>query len=104
MNQNLDSSTTAGNSQAFKSKLANPGHWLRLLVMLLMFFILFYLVKFIVSIALVVQWVLVLLSGEPNSRLKGFTKSLNQYAFQIMEYVSFNADKRPFPLSDWPES
>lgn len=104
-----DSQTTtadsmpSGSSKALKNKLANPKHWMRLVLMLLMFMILFYLVKFIVSITLIVQWVLVLLSGTPNERLKSFTKSLNRYGYQIMEFISFNSDERPFPLSDWPE-
>lgn len=97
-------SSTSNENKALKTKLANPRHWIRLVLMLLMFTILFYLVKFIVSITLIVQWVLVLLSGEPNARLKGFSKSLNRYGYQIMEYVSFNSDERPFPLSDWPEA
>lgn len=95
--------STPSDNKTLKNKLANPKHWLRLLLMLLMFMILFNLVKFIVSITLIVQWVLVLITGTPNERLKNFTKSLNQYGYQIMEFVSFNSDKRPFPLSDWPE-
>lgn len=96
-------STPSDNGKALKNKLANPKHWVRLILMLLMFLILFYLVKFIVSVTLIVQWVLVLLSGTPNERLKSFTKSLNRYGYQIMEFISFNSDERPFPLSDWPE-
>ncbi len=90
--------------QDLKNKIANPGHWLRLLLMGLMFIILFYLINFIVSITLVVQWVLVLLTGETNARLQRFSKGLNRYAYQILEFISFNSDIRPFPLSDWPES
>jgi len=87
-----------------KNKIANPGHWLSLLLMGLMFIILFYLINFIVFITMVVQWILVLLSGETNARLQRFSKGLNRYAYQILEFISFNSKTRPFPLSDWPES
>lgn len=97
-------STSITGSGNLKNKFANPGHWLRLLLMGLMFIILFYLINFIVSITMVVQWILVLLTGETNARLRRFSKGLNRYAHQILEFVSFNSEKRPFPLSDWPES
>ena len=87
-----------------KNKILNPDHWMRLLLMALMYIILFSLVKLIVSISLLVQWILVLFAGEPNARLRHFTKGLNRYGYQIMEFISFNSDERPFPLSDWPES
>ena len=105
MNQNnpIDPSHETGSSD-FKNKIANPSHWLRLLLMGLMFIILFYLINFIVSITMVVQWILVLFSGETNARLQRFSKGLNRYAYQILEFISFNSKTRPFPLSDWPES
>ena len=99
----FDSSSTV-RSGDLKNKIANPGHWLHLLLMGLMFIILFYLINFIVFITMVVQWILVLLSGETNARLLRFSKGLNRYAYQILEFISFNSKKRPFPLSDWPES
>ena len=97
-------STTGSRRDELKNKMANPGHWMRLLLMVLMYIILFSLVQFIVTISLLIQWVLVLFSGEPNARLKHFTKGLNRYAYQIMEFLNFNSEERPFPLSDWPES
>ena len=105
MNENdpFDSTPKMRNSD-LKNKIANPGHWLRLLLMGLMFIILFYLINFIVFITMAVQWILVLLSGETNARLQRFSKGLNRYAYQILEFISFNSGSRPFPLSDWPES
>jgi len=104
MNQNTPLDPFPGNSDKLSNKLVNPKHWVRLLLMGLMYIILFSLVQFIVTITLLVQWVLVLLSGEPNMRLQQFTKGLNIYAYQILEFINFNSETRPFPLSDWPES
>ncbi len=98
------SSSSGMDTEQLKTKLLNPGHWLRGLLMVLMFVILHFMVKFVLLALMVVQWVLVLLSGEPNARLMDFTKSLNRYGYQIMEFVTFHSDERPFPLSDWPAS
>jgi len=101
MNQNT---LLPSDSDKLTNKLVNPKHWIRLLLMGLMYVILFSLVQFIVTITLLLQWVLVLFTGEPNSRLQRFTKGLNRYSYQILEFINFNSDTRPFPLSDWPES
>jgi len=105
MNPNDPFNSRSMNSrQDLQNKIANPGHWLRLLLMGLMFIILFYLINFIIAITMVVQWILVLLSGETNTRLQRFSKGMNRYAYQILEFITFNSETRPFPLSDWPES
>lgn len=106
-NNHIDTPGTASNtsgSDELKNKLLNPKHWIRLLLMLLMFIILSLLIKTVLIIILFVQWVLVLLNGEANARLLHFTKGMNVYAYQIMEFITFNSDVRPFPLSDWPET
>jgi hypothetical protein len=96
-------SNLAGHGE-LKNKIMNSKHWMRLLLMVLMYTILFSLVQFITTISLLVQWVLVLFAGEPNARLRHFTKGLNRYTYEIMEFINFNSETRPFPLSDWPES
>ena len=106
-NSHIDSSGTSpdsSNRDDLKNKLLNPKHWVRLALMLLMYVILSLLIKAVLFIVLFVQWILVMLNGEPNARLLHFTKGMNVYAYQIMEFITFNSDTRPFPLSDWPET
>ena len=91
-------------NQPGDKNLTNPSHWIRLLLMFLMYVILFTVVQFIVTISMLVQWVLVLFSGETNDRLRKFTKGLNRYSWEILEYLNFNTDRCPFPLADWPET
>ncbi len=87
-----------------KTKLLNPSHWLRLLIMILMCFILAIAVCYLVPIIFIVQWVLSLFTGEQNARLKSFSSSLNTYLHQILQYLSFHSDEAPFPMSDWPSA
>ena len=96
--------TTPPDNSTLGQKLVNPSHWLRLLLMFLMYLILFTLIQFIVTISMLVQWILVLFNGSANMRLRAFTKSLNRYSWEILEYLNFNSDRAPFPLADWPET
>lgn len=99
-----DTRSGAANGETLKNKILNPSHWIRLLLMFLMYVILFSAVQFIVTISMLVQWILVLFNGATNPRLRHFTRGLNRYSYQILEYLNFNSDRCPFPLADWPES
>jgi hypothetical protein len=45
----------------------------------------------------------VLFTGKPNERLKDTGLSLAQYVYQVIEYLTFNTEVRPFPFdAEWP--
>ena len=85
------------------NNLKSESRWLRLLFMAF-YLVAGYFAGLLVFIVALVQTVLGFVSGEPNARLLGFSKSLNLYFFQILEFLTFNAEKKPFPFSDWPEN
>ena len=85
-----------------EKKIKNPDYWVRLLLVLLYFGLVFYLVRALVGIALVLQFVIVALSGKTNHRVVHFTGNLNQFSYHVLQYVTWNTDNRPFPFSDWP--
>jgi hypothetical protein len=76
--------------------------WLRLLFMLILG-VLFSIALTVTSAVVVIQFCYVLLQGEKNSRLEIFGHSLAIYAFEIIDYLTFNSDEKPFPFgADWP--
>ena len=79
-------------------------HWFRLLWILLFFFLLYYALKIITAVIALTQFICVLLNGEPLQRLQDFSGRLNRYSFQILQYMTFNEDRKPFPFSEFPES
>jgi hypothetical protein len=45
----------------------------------------------------------VLFTGKPNARLLDVGLSLAQYVYQVVEYLTFNTEVRPFPFdAEWP--
>jgi hypothetical protein len=76
--------------------------WLRLLLMLVYFGLVFYLVKILIGVSLVFQFVMVVFRGTVNPRLKRFTADLNRFCFSAFQYLTWNTDQRPFPFCDWP--
>ena len=99
MNENVSSS--AEESQLAKN-LKSKSIWMRLLFMLVITF-LYYVSRIIVGAVVVVQFFWVLFTGETNQKLQIFGKSLATYTNQIILYLTFNTEERPFPFDmDWP--
>ena len=66
-------------------------------------FALIYSVAEIVVVAVVVlQFGFVLISGDRNKKLLDFAAGLTNFMYQILRYVTFNSEDKPFPFSDWP--
>lgn len=82
---------------------ANQGGsiWMRGLFMLLMILAchISWTVAFIVT---VIQFVMMLLAGKRNDRLAAFGSSLGRYLQQIVCFLTFASETKPFPFSDWP--
>lgn len=77
--------------------------WLRLLFMLLFAF-LYGLSRLVVGAVVVIQFFHVLFTGETNDQLKRFGHALALYSFQVLNYLTFNTESKPFPLDEpWPE-
>lgn len=76
--------------------------WIRLLFMIVFAF-LYGLSRVVTAAVVVIQFFHVLFTGDINDRLKTFGHSLAIYSFEIVDYLTFNTETKPFPLgSDWP--
>ena len=77
--------------------------WFRLLFVFL--FALIYSAAEVVMLAVVViQFGFVLITGDKNQKLLDFGASLSRFFYQILRFVTFNVDDKPFPFSDWPSA
>lgn len=77
--------------------------WMRGLYMLL-FLIIGYIVKIIVLIMSIVQFLSSILMDAPNKKITTFGNSLSQYAYEIIQYLTYNTEKKPYPFDSWPEA
>ena len=74
---------------------------LRALWMLIFFFV-WQLAELALLVVVVLQLVMRLVKGHPDSSLQAFGDSLSQYIAQIGRFATFNTERKPWPLSDWP--
>ena len=91
----------ANMDNTLKGKLLVKDKWLRGLFMLF-FIIIKYLVAWLIILIALFQFVADLLIGKPNDKLLEFTKHLNTYLLQIVNFLTFNSESKPFPFANWP--
>lgn len=81
----------------------NSSVWIRGVFMILFGFIGGF-ARFIITLIAIFQFFSLLVTRKPNSGLKLFGESLNNYIYQINQFLTANSDKYPFPLSGWPDN
>lgn len=89
--------------QDLKARLLSADHWLRLAFMLL-FALVLCVVTYVVATVVALQFIWHLAKGEANSRLKHFGRSLSRYIEQVLCFLTYNSEDKPFPFADWPDS
>ena len=80
----------------------NRSVWVRGLFMLLFIFLMG-VAKFVMFVVVVMQFLVVLFTAQANENLVLFGKSLSVYQYQIMLFLTYNSEFRPFPVGRWPE-
>jgi hypothetical protein len=88
-------------NEQLKSNLTSSKHWFRLIFMLLF--------AAVLQLASIVMWALVitqfffsLITGEDNQYLRRFGHSLSTYIYDVLKFLCYSSDEKPFPFADWP--
>ena len=86
-----------------KQNITNRDVWLRGLFILI-FGVILYFAFILVWLLVVFQFVSKVVTGNLNRQLADFSSGLLRYISQILGYITFQSDERPFPFSPWPEA
>lgn len=94
-----------------KKHLFNSSTWGRGLIMLIFVFLLYGLIAelftngvlmVVVAAVVLFQFGFMLFTGQPNTRLLAFGESLGIYIYQVIRYLTYNTEEKPFPFRSWP--
>lgn len=72
------------------------------IVYTILFYCIFYLAELVVLVIAIIQTGFVLLSGAPQPDLKGFSVQLSVYLRQVVAYMTWATDNKPYPFVEWP--
>jgi hypothetical protein len=89
-------------SGEIKENVTRRSIWLRLVFMIIMSAACS--VAEIVILAVVVfQFLASLITGQPNDQLARFGRNLARYLQQIIVFMTFTTEEKPFPFAPWPD-
>ena len=83
--------------------LKQPSVWVRIILMLA-FAVVLYPVFLVLLVLMIAQMVFVIITGESNANLRSLGIALSAYIFQIVQFMSYVTDVKPFPFSDFPKA
>ncbi len=86
-----------------KENAKNVDVWIRGLF-ILVFGVIFYVLYVVIWLLVIFQFITKVITGNLNEHLSGFSGGLTSYAFQILRYITFQSEERPFPFSPWPSA
>lgn len=76
--------------------------WSRVLYMILFVIIGKFITAIVVCVALF-QFIYSLVFKEPNQKLLPFMDKLGLYAKEIIDYLAYNSEEKPWPIGDYPQ-
>jgi len=82
---------------------ARQAVWIRGLFMIL-FMIIGNVAAWLIAAVAVFQFLFVIITGKQNTQLLSFADGLSRFVYQIAKFLTFGAEEKPFPFTDWPGS
>ena len=72
------------------------------LLFTLLFLIIFEVLKLVIQITVVFQFIYLLITRKYSDPLRIFSNKVATYAYKIIRYMTLNDNYRPFPFNDFP--
>jgi len=88
--------------QETKKSLQDSSTWKRILYMLLFAFA-YNVVEVVIMTIVIIQIFFKLITGSVNERLQLFGKQAATYAYDVLLFLTFNSEEKPFPFAAWPD-
>ncbi len=54
------------------------------------------------AFVVLIQFGFLLITGQVNKNLKGFNQEVGLFLYDMIKYLSFQTNEKPFPFRDWP--
>lgn len=91
------------NQDEVKRNLLSLDQWLRMLLMAC-YLVVAWLVGLVLVVIMVAQTLVVLITAELNVNLQKFGAIASAYLYQIVIYLVYGTDEKPFPFNSLPDT
>ena len=69
----------------------------------ILFLIVFEILKIIIQLSVIFQYIYLLISKTYNNPIRNFTNNVSVYAYKVLRYVTLNENDKPYPFKDFPK-
>ena len=90
-------------SSEIKQHLKSQSTWLRGFFIIIFAFI-YSIAEIVLAAVVFFQFLTTLFTGSKNERLLEFGNNLSTFIYQIVKYLTYNSDDKPYPFDEWPGS
>lgn len=87
--------------QNFKENMGHKDTWIRLVFMIL-FAVAFNVTEAVIVAVVIFQFLSKLVTGKANDRLREFGQNIGLYLRDIVAYLTYHTEEKPFPFAAWP--
>ncbi len=77
--------------------------WVRGLYMLL-FAVIAHIAELVIALVMLVQFILKSATDKTNENLLSFGDQMGRYVLEIVRFLTFNTEEKPFPFNAWPKA
>ena len=83
--------------------ISERSFWVRILLMVGFALVLYIVILPLILVLTIAQALFTLITGQSNANLRYFSATLALYVPQVIEFLTYLSDVRPYPFSDLPE-
>lgn len=80
-----------------------PSVWIRILFMVAFAVASYFILLPLILVLSIAQALFTLFTGQGNANLRYFSATLTLYVIQVIEFLTYLSDVKPYPFSDLPE-
>ena len=92
------------NASAIEDNLKSRSTWIRFIFMIA-FIVIANVAAMVATVVVLLGFLWVLFTGEPNEQLRQAGRALARYFGEIVRFLTYNTETKPFPFgADWPSS
>lgn len=92
------------NAHAIEENLKSRSTWIRL-VFMIAFIVIANVAVMVATVVVLLGFLWVLFTGDTNEQLRQAGRALAKYFAEIVRFLTYNSDTKPFPFgADWPSA
>lgn len=72
-------------------------------VYMILFLVIGYIAAIVILLITIFQFVYTIIFKAPNVQVRDFSKNMNTYFYDLIKFLTYHSEVKPFPFTPWPK-